>query len=216
MPRKIRTYESDELIVEYDAKRCIHAAECVHGLPSVFDPESRPWISPQQGDSADLMQVIERCPTGALQYRRKDEQPGEVAPETNSVRVSAGGPVYLRGDLRITLPDGEVLRETRAALCRCGQSGDKPFCDNSHIEAGFDEPGGIAENRLVVSETAGEGPLEITLAANGPVLIRGPVGVTGTDGQTVEGVSGALCRCGHSASKPFCDGSHKAAGFTAE
>ena len=45
MSGKIREYSSDGITVTYDAKRCIHAAECVHGVPEVFDPERKPWIN---------------------------------------------------------------------------------------------------------------------------------------------------------------------------
>ena len=55
----------------------------------------------------------------------------------------------------------------------------------------------------------------ITPRRNGPLSVRGPVGLTHPDG-TVEVVEHAvLCRCGHSATKPLCDGSHARAHFTA-
>ena len=38
-------------VVTYDAKRCIHAAECVHGLPAVFDSNAKPWINPDGADA---------------------------------------------------------------------------------------------------------------------------------------------------------------------
>ena len=56
--------------------------------------------------------------------------------------------MYFAGRLRIALPGGETLDETRAALCRCGHSKDKPFCDNSHIGAGFTDAGMIVDSRL--------------------------------------------------------------------
>jgi uncharacterized Fe-S cluster protein YjdI len=59
--RKIRSYESGELVVHYDVKRCIHAEECVHGLPSVFDPVRRPWIDPEAADAASVVELVERC-----------------------------------------------------------------------------------------------------------------------------------------------------------
>ena len=49
------------------------------------------------------------------------------------------GPLIVRGDVEITGPDGEVLprRRRTVALCRCGLSALKPFCDGSHKAAGF-------------------------------------------------------------------------------
>lgn len=216
MPRKIRSYESDDMVVEYDARRCIHAAECVHGLPSVFDPQKRPWIEPGGAAADELARVVERCPTGALQYRRRDGGPGEAAPDANTVRLSPDGPVYVSGRIRLVLPGGEVLEDTRMALCRCGASGNKPFCDNAHVEAGFSDVGVVVENQLREGDDDAGPALEITLAKNGPILLRGPVAVVSTDGEACAGARGALCRCGHSANKPFCDGAHATAGFEAD
>ena len=218
MMRKLHSYESEDLIVDYDVKRCIHAEECVHGLPEVFDTGRRPWIDPKRAATADLIRVIERCPTGALHYRRRQGGEDERAQATNTIRISADGPLYLKGHLRITLPGGggETLNETRVALCRCGQSKDKPFCDNSHRETGFSDAGAIAENRLKPWDGSEAAALEISLATNGPILFRGPVEIQTPEGETVDGARGALCRCGQSATKPFCDGSHKTIGFEAD
>ena len=213
--RRIRSYESEELVVEYDVKRCIHAEECVHGLPDVFDASRRPWIDPTKAGAADLIRTIERCPTGALHYRRRDRKE-EQPPTSNTVRIEADGPLYFTGHLRITLPGGEILYETRAALCRCGHSKDKPFCDNSHLEAAFTDAGTIVDNRLKPSEDSEAEALEISPAANGPILVRGPVEISGPRGGRADGASGALCRCGGSANKPFCDGTHKSIAFEAD
>ncbi len=61
--------------------------------------------------------------------------------------------------------------------------------------------------------------MKIHAAKNGPYLVPGPVTFTDADGQErtvgTEGKPVALCRCGHSANKPFCDGSHRKHGFEA-
>ena len=113
------------------------------------------------------------------------------------------------------MPGGETLDETRAALCRCGHSKDKPFCDNSHIEARFADTGLIVDSRLKPEGGDAE-VLQISPTANGPILIRGPVEISGPPGARAVGDSGALCRCGGSANKPFCDGSHNSIGFEAD
>ena len=58
----------------------------------------------------------------------------------------------------------------------------------------------------------------ITPHLNGPYLVRGPVKLVDTDGNEfeVQGDVIALCRCGGSAKKPFCDGTHSAINFQAE
>jgi CDGSH-type Zn-finger protein len=51
-----------------------------------------------------------------------------------------GGPLYVRGRVQLLAGDGSVIvEETRMTLCRCGRSGHKPFCDNSHRGSGFDD-----------------------------------------------------------------------------
>ena len=163
-----------------------------------------------------MIRVIERCPTGALRYRRKDGGPEEQPPEINSAEVCADGPLYLCGRLRLTFPTGETVEETRVALCRCGHSADKPFCDNSHADKGFRDSGVIVESRLKSPVATGPEVLDISFAKNGPILIRGQVELRASDGTSQNGSGGALCRCGRSSGKPFCDGTHVSSGFVAE
>ena len=138
MKSKILHYSGEKASVSYDVRRCIHAAECVHGLPDVFDPGRKPWIDPDRAEAEQLLQVIMRCPTGALHLERSDGEHAEPTPERNTAIVERNGPVYLRGDLQIVTDQGEVLlKDTRIALCRCGASENKPFCDGSHVRVGF-------------------------------------------------------------------------------
>lgn len=136
----LKEYSAPDIVVRFDTKRCIHAAECVHGLPAVFDAERRPWIVPDAASADELAKVIEACPSGALTYERKDSGPAE-APSSNAViSVVKDGPLYVRGALDLTDYEGRPFDTSpRAALCRCGMSKNKPFCDNSHIEAGFED-----------------------------------------------------------------------------
>ncbi len=137
---KIRRYESDEIIVAYDASRCIHAAECVKGLPRVFNPKARPWIRPEGAENERIREVVARCPTGALFIAGESgtEQPSVHPAEPASIQVSDTGPLFLRGSFVIVDHDGnEVIRDSRIALCRCGASANKPFCDGTHSEIGF-------------------------------------------------------------------------------
>jgi uncharacterized Fe-S cluster protein YjdI len=138
MANHIREYAGDGVIIRYDVKRCLHAKECVHGLSSVFDPQSRPWIKPNGATVDEVAQIVVRCPTGALHFERKDGGASEIVPAENVIRVLPNGPLYVRGDIQITAPDGSlILHDTRVALCRCGTSKNKPFCDGSHSKADF-------------------------------------------------------------------------------
>jgi CDGSH-type Zn-finger protein len=66
-----------------------------------------------------------------------DGSPQEEAPEQTVIQATQDGPLYVRGDLRIVGQDGATRQLRRAALCRCGQSRNKPFCDGSHWDIDF-------------------------------------------------------------------------------
>jgi uncharacterized Fe-S cluster protein YjdI len=121
----VKCYEGQEIEVTYDATTCLHAAECVRGMPAVFDTAKRPWIAPDSGEPEALATVIRRCPTGALHYRLREGEPEQPRVPTR-VRVPDDGPLLIDGDIEL---DGK--RETRAALCRCSASGNQPYCDRS-------------------------------------------------------------------------------------
>jgi CDGSH-type Zn-finger protein len=156
-----------------------------------------------------------RCPTGALHFARKDGGPAEPLPVANTVQVRANGPLYLRGDVAVTLADGSVLKDTRAALCRCGASSHKPFCDNSHREVGFAASSSLGENKVRTVDLAGNtAELRVTPSAQGPLRLEGDFELLSGDGRTIyRGNRVSLCRCGGSANKPFCDGTHSRIAF---
>lgn len=222
-----KRYTGTAIHVTFDAPLCIHAAECVRGLPAVFDRQRRPWILPDAGQADAIAAVISRCPTGALHYERVDGGPPEAEPVKNSIHIRANGPYYVRGKLTIVTADGTIVMEdVRLALCRCGQSQNKPFCDNAHIAAGFTDAGALAAAEgdsaaAALSAAADEppaehGPLTIKLRTNGPLKLTGQFELRSADKQTVHyRDEAALCRCGGSANKPFCDGSHRINGFQA-
>ena len=143
-PLKPREYRGEAIAVTFDSNRCIHVAECVRGLPAVFDRNARPWVQPNRGNADDIADVIQRCPSGALTYKRVTVGSEEQAEHPPRIIVIPNGPLYVRGDFEYPTSSGEPVRSPRAALCRCGASANKPFCDNSHIEAGFDAPEGAA------------------------------------------------------------------------
>ena len=113
----------------------------MHGLPRVFAPGRRPWIVPDEESASELVaEVVRRCPTGALHYTLAGGV-GEVPDGVTTVAPVPDGPLIVRGDLRIDVGPGQVVAETRAALCRCGASANKPFCDGSHERIGWRSAG---------------------------------------------------------------------------
>lgn len=215
---KIRTYTSDDVDVSYSLKRCIHAAECVKRLGAVFDTAKKPWIQPAEADADAVAETIQHCPTGALHYTRKDEGPAEETPAHNTLNIETDGPIYVRGDVQILNGAGEVqLQDTRVALCRCGASNNKPLCDNSHLSAEFKAGDDLAASMESSGDVEGDAKLTIQPTPDGPVHLTGKFSLHSSDGTTVyEGNEAWLCRCGGSANKPFCDGTHTKMGFSAE
>jgi uncharacterized Fe-S cluster protein YjdI/CDGSH-type Zn-finger protein len=133
-----RAYTGDAIEVQWEPRLCIHVRNCVRGLPQVFDPDSRPWVVVDAADADAVAAAIETCPTGALRYRRLDGGQQEEPPKEATIEPRPNGPLFVRGRVRIVDPDGHVIREdTRVALCRCGASENKPFCDGSHRRIGF-------------------------------------------------------------------------------
>ncbi len=222
MPDRLHEFHTDAITVTWSKRRCIHAAACVQGLPDVFEPGRRPWVEPANADVDEVAAVVRRCPTGALHYTRHDGGAGEPVPERNFAIVARSGPIYLRGDLRLLDAGGrEIARETRMALCRCGASQNKPFCDNAHWDVHFRDAGALPESGL--GALAGDapalpsGPVTVQPTADGPVVVTGDIEFLAGDGQTRRrGGHAELCRSGPSGTKPFCDGSHEHAGFKAE
>lgn len=206
-------YRGAAVDVTFDGARCLGVRACVEGLPDVFDPDRRPWVDPDAADADAVRDVVERCPTGALTHDG-DEAP----PARNVAVVVADGPVHLRGDLRVRDDDGEALaRETRLALCRCGRTDSRPLCDGSHertFDAGGVDPARAVEAALEAATGDGDehGPLVVTLRRDGPVHLDGEF-VLLRAGDRVADDETALCRCGASPVKPFCDGTHESVGW---
>jgi len=122
-----KAYTAPGIDVWFDATRCVHFAECVRGLPDVFQPGRKPWVRPDLDDPNEVARVVRRCPTGALHYRLEDG-PDEEAKVPTTVHRLSTGPLRLRGDLLIQTPAG-VVRDTRAVLCGCWMTANAPFCD---------------------------------------------------------------------------------------
>ena len=228
MKSDVRHYRGNRASVTFDVPRCIHAEVCVRGMPEVFDVSRRPWILPDEGDPKRLERVVLGCPTGALRMAPPTDQKVDkgaaaaatILPEEprkkNSVSVNQDGPYYARGNLEIEeTPGAEVVKDTRVAFCRCGHSENKPLCDQSHERAGFRCEATVAPRAEPAPPVADEGaPVRFTPYPNGPLAFRGPLTISG-GGARVTLDRGKLCRCGHSKNKPFCDGSHREAGFRA-
>lgn len=194
----------------FEGERCIHARHCVLSRPDVFVPNVQgEWIHPDEATPEELAALAQSCPSGAITYERLDGGPNEAPPRVNLARVRENGPIALHGELTIA---GEAPR-FRATLCRCGASQHKPYCDGSHTAAGFAASGEpSAQDSTPLAQR--DGALAVTPLENGPLLVTGNLEIVSGTGRTINRVrKTALCRCGQSANKPYCDGSHTRVGF---
>ncbi|MCP4382767.1 MAG: iron-binding protein [Hyphomicrobiales bacterium] len=202
-----------KISILYDGGKCIHSRNCVLSLPDVFLANTKgDWIFPDAGSVEDIVVLARGCPSGAIRYERNDGGEPEPLPKVNTIRVMENGPLAVRAELRIDGADAG----RRATLCRCGASKNKPYCDGSHVGNGFVATGEIPDQDGKVLEER-DGVLEVTPTENGPLMVQGNLEVLHGSGRRSSTVTKAFfCRCGHSANKPYCDGSHKRVGFRSD
>ena len=201
------------LTILFEAKRCIHSRHCVLDAPKVFLANTPgEWIFPDAANVETLVGVAHACPSGAIRYERSDGGAAEPVPPVNVARVRENGPLAINASIELA-GHGSMLRAT---FCRCGASKNKPFCDGSHVAAGF-----AATGEPVTGTTdplaQRDGILQVTPRKNGPLAVRGSLEICAGTGRVVARItSSAFCRCGGSKNKPFCDGTHAKNGFEAD
>jgi len=135
-----KKYVNDEITIIWKPEKCIHSGNCVKALPKVYDPESRPWIKPENASGSELQRQIETCPSGALSYQLRTSKEAVAATKevSTKVEVLSNGPLMVSGIVEVHLPDGRMEKRKRStAFCRCGGSGNKPYCDGTHNHNGF-------------------------------------------------------------------------------
>ena len=136
-----------------------------------------------------------------------------TTPPANIGFTASNGPLIVTGAVQVNTGAAELESKPRASLCRCGASANKPFCDGSHRASGWIDAGD-AVPAIELGEPGAPGPIVFTPTPDGPLLADGPLELQNSQKQTIANtVKTALCRCGASSNKPYCDGSHVAAGF---
>ena len=139
MGEVVKEYTNGEVTVIWQPSKCTHSTICFTGLPEVFDPAKRPWVTIGGAATGRIIEQVEKCPSGALSYFRNGEgkKESEQQPVT-TIEVLPDGPLIVHGTLKVINTDGsESIKESKTAFCRCGASANKPYCDGSHVEAGF-------------------------------------------------------------------------------
>lgn len=116
----------------------MHAAECGRIAKSVFDPARKPWVQPDAGSRADIDAVVAACSSGALKMAPGGKAPSDLFDESRvTVKIQKNGPYWVQDADAPVPPKGKGMSPRKYALCRCGMSGAKPYCDGSHREKGW-------------------------------------------------------------------------------
>ena len=159
MSDKHRQYTNNEVTVLWKPEQCIHSKICWTHLREVFDPFKRPWVNISGASTGQIVEQVKRCPSGALSYYMNDEanrasfgntpatatpapqtagQDATATQQATEVDVSLNGPYLIHTQCMIKYPDGrEELKQGTVALCRCGASNNKPYCDGRHKAVNF-------------------------------------------------------------------------------
>ena len=141
-----RSYANNEVTIYWRPQLCIHSANCLIGLPKVFDNSTRPWIDPGASSTSDIIRVVNTCPSRALTYLRNcgsaatdKKKPGQDSETAVKIKILKNGPMLIRGNFILLDPNGNKIEVDHdvAAICRCGSSKKKPFCDGTHQKTGF-------------------------------------------------------------------------------
>ena len=134
---KERAYEGKEITVHDNRTICCHAAECVTNLNSVFDINSNPWINPDNATVDEVIEVVKKCPSGALSYTVGGIKTRDFEGHSE-INIARNGPYNVMGNIELNVPEElQPPSKDHYSLCRCGASKNKPYCDGSHSEIDF-------------------------------------------------------------------------------
>ena len=134
---RVQNYVGEGVTIHDDRSRCAQAGVCTDNLSTVFKLGVEPWIDPGGAEADEIARVVSLCPSGALSYSLSGSSEPVEHPEGPSITVARDAPYAVRG-LQVVAGDGEAYdSRERQALCRCGGSRNKPFCDGTHWYMGF-------------------------------------------------------------------------------
>ncbi|MCY7360593.1 MAG: CDGSH iron-sulfur domain-containing protein [Ignavibacteria bacterium] len=116
----------------------MHSGVCIKNLNSVFNTKNKLWINVNGADAESIKQTIDKCPSGALSYTSENNSSKEQSQINAEISVSDKGPLLVKGNIKIIDIDGtETIISKAFALCRCGSSSNKPYCDGTHNKINF-------------------------------------------------------------------------------
>jgi uncharacterized Fe-S cluster protein YjdI len=142
----VKEYSNGEVSVFWRADRCIHSANCLIGLPGVFDNSRRPWIDAKGASTKEIISTVNTCPSRALTFLKNSrfvskprKKSSKKAPKFARIQILKNGPILISGNfiIRDAMKKKIQVKTETAALCRCGASKTKPFCDGNHLAEKF-------------------------------------------------------------------------------
>jgi len=136
---RLDTYQGKKITVYDNRSICAHAGICTDGLPAVFRNVEGSFVEPDGASAAEIIDIVNQCPSGALSYIIDDDSETRLINEA-SISIAANGPYVLKGKVvLLDIDKGTGGSESSCSLCRCGASKNKPFCDGSHWDINFSD-----------------------------------------------------------------------------
>jgi uncharacterized Fe-S cluster protein YjdI len=137
----VKEYSNEEVTIIWKPESCIHSTICwkkTTGLPNVFQPGTKPWVKIDGGTTEEMIAQVDKCPSGALSYRLKNQQ--QEVHQVNIVETLPNGPLLVYGNITVKHSGQEEFKESKVtAFCRCGASSNKPYCDGTHVKINFSD-----------------------------------------------------------------------------
>lgn len=130
---RVDEYKAKDITIVDNRGVCASNGACVNGLPKVFD-DADPWIHPSEASAAEIIETIEKCPSGALSYKIGSKRYQDLD-RSPAIRVAKDGPLHVEGFIVMQDDAGNTPEcKEHYTLCRCGESSNRPFCDATHLE----------------------------------------------------------------------------------
>ena len=138
-----KKYSNNDITIVWKPSVCIHSKLCwkgESGLINVFNPSLKPWINPEGGTTEEIIKRINNCPSGALSYYHNNQENKTTENTVNcNIEVIANGPLKVHGTINVKDTNGnKIIKSNVTTFCRCGASGNKPYCDGSHRKINFE------------------------------------------------------------------------------
>lgn len=128
---KVKSYRGEQITVHFNLGVCSHSAVCLKQLPNVFDTRKRPWINVDEASVEEIIETIEKCPSGALTYTVQGKSTNQK--REAKIVIDEQGPYNIEGGIKIQDEcESKPYHPERYAMCRCGKTLNTPFCDGSH------------------------------------------------------------------------------------